>query len=527
MSSAPVEPAAGAEMLPGEPLGNVRSRARLDLESRDSVGDALISTSARKPEIVVQISIFDFSYRSSHQRNDILGTSVRQFFLIATVSLLLISRLYASSDNIGSIPVNVTAILEDKSSTIPSNFVGLSLETQDIIADTIYTGSNTSLQNLVKLLGPNGILRVGGTSQDTGHQGNPTPALTQRIANDLAGFNSALGSGWSLIYGLDLGSNNPSEAVTQAGYIINAFGIGNVIFQIGNEPDNWYSPSTYTSMWNDYFSSLSTSYPSIIFAAPDVAELISIAQHYAVSLTPGISGLSSLSAHFYGVGCNPVSISYASYLANPASQAWTANYAPGKLRLTESGGICAGGQLGYTNVLLQATWYLNTAIAMANDGWVGFNYHSVMTPYAPWGGRISYYNPYSVQDDKGYSPTPVFYGMLLFSKIEGQQIVGTSLLGPSTVKAISTKGAGANANILIVNNDTSYPLLAKPDQSNIWSTAEIYVINSSVGCVDTSPALNGYVIGEGGSWAGSPAILNRGDSISIAPCGAALVEIQH
>jgi hypothetical protein len=76
---------------------------------------------------------------------------------------------------------------------------GISLETQDIIADTIYTGSNTSLQNLVKLLGPNGILRVGGTSQDTGHQGNPTPALTQRIANDLAGFNSALGSGWSLI----------------------------------------------------------------------------------------------------------------------------------------------------------------------------------------------------------------------------------------------------------------------------------------------------------------------------------------
>jgi hypothetical protein len=117
--------------------------------------------------------------------------------------------------------------------------------------------------------------------------------------------------------------------------------------------------------------------------------------------------------------------------------------------------------------------------------------------------------------------------MLLFSKIEGQQIVRTSLFGPSTVKAISTKGAGANANILIVNNDTSYPLLAKPDQSNIWSTAEIYVINSSVGCVDTNPALNGYVIGEGGSWAGSPAILNRGDSISIAPCGAALVEIQH
>ena len=452
---------------------------------------------------------------------------MRKFFLILTVFLILTSRLYAFSDNFGSTPVNVTALLDDTSSTIPSNFVGLSLETQDIIADTIYTGSNASLQNLVKLLGSNGILRVGGTSQDTGHQGNPTPALTQRIVNDLAGFNSALGSGWSLIYGLDLGSNNPSEAVTQAGYIINAFGIKNVIFQIGNEPDNWYSPSAYMSMWNDYYSSLSASYPSIIFAAPDAAELISNTQNYTVSLTPGISGLNSLSTHFYGVGCNPVSISYAFYLANPASQSWTATYAPGKLRLTESGGICAGGQLGYTNVLLQAAWYLNTAISMANDAWIGFNYHSVMTPYAPWGGRISYYNPYTVQNDKGYSPTPVFYGMLLFSKIEGQKIVSTSISGGSSVRAISTKRSGSNANILIVNNDTSYPLLAKPDQSNIWSTAKVYVINSSVGCVDTSPTLNGYVIGEGGSWAGSPAILNRGAAISIPPCGAAFVEIQH
>ena len=116
--------------------------------------------------------------------------------------------------------------------------------------------------------------------------------------------------------------------------------------------------------------------------------------------------------------------------------------------------------------------------------------------------------------------------MLLFSKIEGQKIVNTSLFSASSVKAISTKGSSGNANILIVNNDTSYALLAKPDQSNNWSTAEIYVINSSLGCVDTSPALNGYVIGEGGSWAGSPAILNRGSSISIPPCGAALVEIQ-
>jgi hypothetical protein len=116
--------------------------------------------------------------------------------------------------------------------------------------------------------------------------------------------------------------------------------------------------------------------------------------------------------------------------------------------------------------------------------------------------------------------------MLLFSKIEGQQIVSTSISSGSSLRAISTKGFGANANILMVNNDTSYPLLAKPDQSNSWSTAKIYTINSSLGCADTSPTLNGYFIGAGGSWAGSPALLNRGTSIPIPPCGAALVGIQ-
>jgi hypothetical protein len=157
-----------------------------------------------------------------------VDTEVRKVILNLAV-LLFALPCWGFPHPSGNSPITVTANLASVSSTIPSTFVGISVETQDVITDTIYKSSNTSLINLIKLLGSSGNIRVGGTSQDTGHQSNPTPALTQGIANDLHGFVSSLGAGWKLIYGLDLGSNSMSEAVTHAGYVINAAGVNNVI----------------------------------------------------------------------------------------------------------------------------------------------------------------------------------------------------------------------------------------------------------------------------------------------------------
>src|SRR5215472_5671931 len=70
----------------------------------------------------------------------------------------------------------VTANINSPGPTIPAKFVGFSDEVSDVIADTIFTPGNASLINLLKLLGPNGVWRIGGGDSDL----NPSPALSQQ-----------------------------------------------------------------------------------------------------------------------------------------------------------------------------------------------------------------------------------------------------------------------------------------------------------------------------------------------------------
>lgn len=88
----------------------------------------------------------------------------------------------------------VTANQFSKGATIPPNFVGFSDETQDVIADTVFTPANTSLSNLISYwLGPSGVWR---TCQRHQPGAGPDPANRQRcqrlyfcsgigIANDI------------------------------------------------------------------------------------------------------------------------------------------------------------------------------------------------------------------------------------------------------------------------------------------------------------------------------------------------------
>ena len=147
-----------------------------------------------------------------------------------------------------------------------------------------------------------------------------------------------------------------------------------------------------------------------------------------------------------------------------------------------------------------------------------------------WGDgltRPGYYNQFVHEPDGGYAPAPMFYGMYLFAELEGQTSIGTtvkpSLNNLASVNA--TLGPHGNANILVVNVSTTQQITVVPQQTQPWSTAEVYLL-SGQSCEDSNPVLNGKPIGEGGAWAGGPMSLVNGASITIPACGAALIEIQ-
>jgi len=435
--------------------------------------------------------------------------------------------LGASSNTItvtgGGSSATIVANLGTTGATIPPDFVGFSDEVPDVIADTIFTPGNTSLINLLKTLGPDGVFRIGGGSSNS----SPPPALTQKIANDTTAFISAVGSGFKIIYGLDAVIENSDIAVTQAGYILNAFPSANVAFQIGNEPDSFTDEAHWISLFNNYYSALASRYTGINFGGPDTSSLSNISWINGTVL--GANGFKYVTGHKYTLPCNcyptcnPTPPTPAQVIADATVPA-----NPG-VRITEFGIICDGGQTGVTNVLMAATYYLRLAQSAFSGGYLGIDPHNVLIPEL-WGDgltRPAYYNQFIHEPDGGYAPAPMFYGMYLFARLEGQASIGTTV-DPSLNNLASVnaaRGAHGNANILVVNISTDQQITVVPKQTQSWSTADVYLL-SGQSCVDPNPVLNGEPVGEGGAWAGSPMSLSNGASISIPACGAALIEIQ-
>ena len=184
---------------------------------------------------------------------------------------------------------------------------------------------------------------------------------------------------------------------------------------------------------------------------------------------------------------------------------------------------------GITNVLMAATYYLSLAQSAFSGGYLGIDPLDVIIPQL-WGDgltRPAYYNQFIQEPDGGYGPAPMFYGMYLFAQLEGQTSISTtvdpSLNNFASVNA--TRGPNGNANILVVNINTNQQITVAPQQTQPWSTANVYLL-SGQSCTDPKPVLNGEPIGEGGAWAGHPISIANGASIAIPACGAALIEIQ-
>jgi hypothetical protein len=178
-------------------------------------------------------------------------------------------------------------------------------------------------------------------------------------------------------------------------------------------------------------------------------------------------------------------------------------------------------------VLLAATYYLKLAQSAFKAGFTAILPHNVLTPFHWEDGsfRVSYYNQFVQQPDGGYSPAPMYYGMLLFQALEGQTSISTTTSNLDSLASVTaTLGDNGNANILVVNGDTAKGITVKPQQTFAWSQAW-YVVISGTSCLDPNPLFNGYQIGEGGTWAGSVSFLSKGQTVSIPACGAALIEI--
>ena len=303
---------------------------------------------------------------------------------------------------------------------MPAGFVGLSYEIQQLKDPAFFSASNAGLIGQFRALSAGGVLRLGGNTSEFGWwkpaadspepehaqtrvvAGEPQPQyypVTAEAIDNLDAFLRA--SGWTCIYGLNLGTGTPERAAQEAAYVAKKMGPRLEYFQVGNEvdlfsshlrdPKTWNAQS-YLEQWLSFARAVAAAVPDAKFGMPDVAARLEWLTEIA-ELWPTIENpprVVRLSHHYYfgGPATNPMvnipNMLSADTAAKVQGMADVARAAAGKmgvpLRMTEGNTCFRGGKPGVSDVFAAAMWAADYALYLAANGYSGVNLHGGSGP---------------------------------------------------------------------------------------------------------------------------------------------------
>ncbi len=155
--------------------------------------------------------------------------------------------------------VTLTLHPERMGAVVPESFIGLSYETQQLSDPSFFSAKNTGLVAMFWSLTPRGVLRLGGNTSDVGwwrpkanskrpdaKVWRPEVAagtvpnkdakdlsyfITREALWNLRGFLEA--TGWTCLYGINLGTNAPAWAAEEATFVAKTLGKRLEYFQQG------------------------------------------------------------------------------------------------------------------------------------------------------------------------------------------------------------------------------------------------------------------------------------------------------
>jgi hypothetical protein len=354
--------------------------------------------------------------------------------------------------------------------SIPTDFMGLSYEISSVAVPGLLSADNHAYIQLVRNLGPQGVIRVGGNTSDySSYQtdGAPVSLPKSTVVNaealrQLRGFLDAIG--WKLIWGLNLGSDRLDNAVEEAQAIANAMGDRLLALQIGNEPDLFrnaghrtgaYDYAAWHAEYRRFKSAIRGALPRVPFAGPDIAGgRVDWMQSFARDEGGDIA---LLTAHHYIAGQgDPTSIielmlreekNYEAVLAKFRSIAESAHL---PYRLCETASYSGGGKAGVSNSFAAALWALDYLFVLATYGCSGVNLETGINHL----GWISHYTPIGDDLMGHYGAAPEYYGLLAFAQAaKGEQIAVSCDAGGINLTAYATRQNGGAMTLAVINKD--------------------------------------------------------------------------
>jgi hypothetical protein len=442
-----------------------------------------------------------------------------------------------------TLSATITVDPATKLGAIGPAFVGLSYEKSHLQAG-FFRGDNAAAVAMFDLLGP-GILRVGGNSVDstvwqTYDGGAPSPdaaapgAITAADVDGLAAFAKA--AGWRVLYGVNMKISSPAVAADEAAYVATSLGSSLYGFEIGNECDLYTSVvsspgawtyAAFTSDWNVFESAMRAAAPAAAFTGPasanhestwtapfaadEASSIRLLTQHYYVA-----NGQSDASTIDFLLQPHPALVTDLQALADAA----TSNAIADGYRLSECNSFYNGGAPNISDAFGTALWAIDFLFTNAEYGSAGANFHG--------GGSGTGYTPIADQSGGVVGARPIFYGMLLFSKIGQGTILGTSGV-PAAVNfsSYAVASAGGATTVVLNNKDRVTTVHATVDRGTAVASANLVLLQGPSLDATTGVTLAGAPISPDGGFAPNPptSLPTAGSTftVDVPPATAALV----
>jgi hypothetical protein len=354
--------------------------------------------------------------------------------------------------------------------SIPAGFMGLGYEISSVAVPGLLSADNRAYVQLVRNLGRQGVIRIGGNTSDfSSYQGGgAAQSLPKGTVVNAANFRQLRGFldaiGWKLIWGLNLGGDRLDNAVEEARAIAGAIGERLLALEIGNEPDLFVNaghraaPYGYAA-WHDeyrrYKSAIRASLPQVPLAGPDIA---GGAVDWMESFARDEGGdIALLTAHHYIAGqANPASTlelmlqeekKYQPVLAKFQAIAEAAHL---PYRLCETASYSGGGKAGASDSFAASLWVLDYLFVLASYGCSGVNMETGVNHL----GWISHYTPISDDLAGHYGAAPEYYGLLAFAQAaRGEQIALECDTGGINLTAYAMRQDEGAMTLTVINKD--------------------------------------------------------------------------
>jgi len=378
--------------------------------------------------------------------------------------------------------------------TIPRDFTGLSYEAAQLANPDFFSPQNHALVELFRGLSPSGNLRIGGgssefttysdadpvgpppfevfgpdTSKTTKH-GTTTTALALR---NLRGFLDA--TGWSCLYGLNLGQGTKENATAEAAAVFRILGPRLVAFQIGNEPDSFrnryrpasYGPDDYLKEWNAFHDAIVAVTPQAKFAGPDISNKLPYLTAFAAEahLHPDVILLTS---HYYAMGpasspdatldqlfdLDPKLTTIHRHNLPAIEEAIKTAHLP--FRISEGNSCWDGGKPGVSDTLASAIWCADMMLRFAQMGWCGVNLH---------GGGNGFYTPIAGSSSSGFTKRPEYFGIQFGQELVGATFLPALLTGAGSRVTAYAMEQNGRRRVVVFNKQETPLTLALPSRA--------------------------------------------------------------